>query len=113
MPRDGPEQPEVRSVSIGGGPSLAGQLYLSAPQVRVPSPALVALTPYGSQRLHATAAYFAVRGYAFLALDLQGRGDSAGEFDPATAGEDGARAVAWTSEQEWCNGRVGMWGGSY
>ena len=42
------------------------------------------------------------------------RGDSEGEFSPfVTDMDDGADITSWIAKQPFCNGKVGMWGGSY
>jgi hypothetical protein len=59
--------------------------------------------------------FFAAHGYAFVIVDTRGRGNSAGTFDPYTVqdGLDGHDVVEWISGQQWSDGKVGMWGGSY
>jgi putative CocE/NonD family hydrolase len=60
--------------------------------------------------------FFALRGYASLAIDFRGLGCSEGvnstPFD-AQEGRDGHDAVEWVAVQPWCDGHVGMWGTSY
>jgi predicted acyl esterase len=46
------------------------------------TPVIVTLTPYVSDTYHARGAYFASHGYAFALVDVRGRGNSAGEFEP-------------------------------
>lgn len=76
--------------------------------------AVICLTPYGRDRLHSTAKYFAENGIAFAAVDCRGCGDSSGEFIPhINDGIDGYDCVEWVAKQPWCSARVGMWGGSY
>jgi hypothetical protein len=78
------------------------------------APVIFTLTPYISDSYHARAAYFAARGYAFALVDVRGRGNSAGEFEPfAQEPRDGHDVVEWLSHQPYCNGKVTMWGGSY
>jgi len=58
--------------------------------------------------------YFAQHGYAFVAMDVRGRGDSEGTFIPyRSEGRDGYDAVEWCATQSWSTGRVGTIGGSY
>lgn len=77
-------------------------------------PCLFALTPYTAQGEHQEASYFAAHGYVALAVDSRGRGESEGEFFPyAREAADGHDIVEWLAQQSWCNGKVGMWGGSY
>jgi putative CocE/NonD family hydrolase len=78
------------------------------------APAIVTLTPYIAQRYHEEGMYFASHGFAFLAADVRGRGNSEGEFEPnINEACDGHDVVEWIAAQPWCNGQVAMWGGSY
>src|SRR5512134_4175904 len=43
---------------------------------------ILSITPYGAQRRHAAAAWFASRGYPFFQVDSRGRGASGGDFRP-------------------------------
>lgn len=53
-------------------------------------------------------------GYAFVCQDTRGRYGSEGGFYPFIhEGKDGYDTVEWVAAQPWCNGRVGMMGGSY
>jgi putative CocE/NonD family hydrolase len=81
---------------------------------RKPVPVIFTLTPYISDSYHDRAVYFAQSGYAFALVDVRGRGNSGGEFEPfANEGRDGHDVVEWLAAQRWCNGKVAMWGGSY
>jgi putative CocE/NonD family hydrolase len=78
------------------------------------TPVVFTLTPYVSDSYHARAAYFASHGYVFALVDVRGRGNSAGEFEPfAQEPRDGHDVVEWLAEQPFCDGKVAMWGGSY
>lgn len=78
------------------------------------SPVVFTLTPYISDTYHARGAYFASHGYAFALVDVRGRGNSGGEFEPfANEPRDGHDVVEWLAKQPFCNGKVAMWGGSY
>src|SRR5207237_2558198 len=77
-------------------------------------PAVFTLTPYISDTYHVRGAYFASHGYAFALVDVRGRGNSAGDFEPfANEPRDGHDVVEWLAQQSFCNGKVAMWGGSY
>lgn len=58
------------------------------------------------------------RGYCFVAQDTRGRYLSEGanlpfDADGQADGQwDGYDSAQWISEQPWCNGRIGTWGGS-
>jgi len=58
--------------------------------------------------------YFAAHGYAFVAVDVRGRGDSQGLFVPyRNEGRDGYDSIEWCAAQPWSSGKVGTIGGSY
>jgi putative CocE/NonD family hydrolase len=79
-------------------------------------PALIVRTPYGKQRegIHENLILFAQRGYAVVAQDVRGRFESEGKWDPFRyEAQDGYDTVEWAAKQPWCNGKVGMHGGSY
>ncbi len=78
------------------------------------TPVIFTLTPYISDTYHARAAYFASHGYTFALVDVRGRGNSGGEFEPfANEPRDGHDVVEWLAKQPFCDGKVAMWGGSY
>jgi putative CocE/NonD family hydrolase len=78
------------------------------------TPVVFTLTPYISDTYHARAAYFASHGYVFALVDVRGRGNSAGDFEPfAQEPRDGHDVVEWLAQQSFCDGHVAMWGGSY
>ena len=77
-------------------------------------PVIFELTPYISDNYHGRAYYFAQHGYVFALVDVRGRGNSAGQFDPfQQEPQDGHDVVEWLATQPWSNGKVAMWGGSY
>jgi putative CocE/NonD family hydrolase len=79
-----------------------------------PLPVIFELTPYISDSYHERAYYFAQHGYVFAIVDVRGRGNSAGRFDPfLQEPQDGYDVVEWLAKQPWSNGKVTMWGGSY
>nr|WP_047168052.1 CocE/NonD family hydrolase [Sphingomonas sp. Y57] len=100
-------------IPMRDGITLNATLYLPPEQAR-PAPAIFTLTPYVGQTYHDQALYFALAGYPFLTVDVRGRGNSEGDFDPfINEGRDGHDAVQWLAAQDYCDGRVAMWGGSY
>jgi putative CocE/NonD family hydrolase len=77
-------------------------------------PVIFTMTPYISDSYHDRAMYFARNGYIFALVDVRGRGNSGGQYEPfANDGRDGHDVVEWLARQPWCNGKVAMWGGSY
>lgn len=101
------------SVPLRDGVVLKADLTLPG---ELPAPAVVIRTPYGKTgELPAKrATMLANGGYAALLVDVRGRGDSEGEFDPyRNDGPDGADVIAWAAAQDWCDGGVATYGGSY
>lgn len=79
-----------------------------------PLPAVFTLTPYTADSYLDRALYFARNGYIYALIDVRGRGNSEGAFEPfVNEGRDGHDIVEWLARQPWCNGKVTMWGGSY
>ncbi len=84
-----------------------------------PYPTIFTRDPYWRQAGGAGVAlrwrYFTDRGYAYVNGDCRGRGDSDGEFYPFIREDftDGYDSVEWLATQPWCDGNVGMMGGSY
>jgi len=82
----------------------------------LPAPAVVIRTPYGKAgELPAKrAAMFAKAGYVAVLVDVRGRGDSDGTFEPyRNDGPDGYDVIEWAAAQDWCTGAVGTHGASY
>src|SRR5262249_15462903 len=79
-----------------------------------PAPCVFTLTPYIAQSYSDRGIYFAAHGYPYLTIDVRGRGNSEGEFNPTIQeAHDGYDIVEWLAQQPYCNGKVAMWGGSY
>jgi len=74
-------------------------------------PVILLRTPY---RKNLGGAAAVARGYAFVAQDVRGRYKSEGEHRPFVDDlNDASDTIAWLAKQPWCNGKVGMTGGSY
>jgi uncharacterized protein len=96
---------------------LRDGVYLNAtvytPKCR-PAPCVLTMTPYVSDAFHDRGVYFAKKGLPFVIVDVRGRGNSDGIFCPRIQeAKDGYDVVEWLAHQAYCNGKVGMWGGSY
>ena len=89
--------------------------FPKTPDGSVPkTPVIFTLTPYISDSYHPRASYFASHGYVFALVDVRGRGNSGGDFEPfAQEPHDGHDVVEWLAQQPFCNGKVAMWVGSY
>jgi putative CocE/NonD family hydrolase len=100
-------------IPMRDGVHLSANLFLPADRARVP--AILERTPYG-KGLDITSLYqaFVDRGYAVVAQDVRGRYDSEGVFAPLEQEpSDGDDTLNWMARQPWCDGKIGMIGGSY
>jgi uncharacterized protein len=106
-------------VPMRDGVALATNVWL--PAGPGPFPALLVRTPYGKDDagLYGNPKLpdvFALveAGYAVVAQDVRGTSRSPGTFVPHThEGRDSLDTLTWLAAQPWCDGAVGMWGGSY
>lgn len=101
-------------VPMRDGIKLSADIYLPAEEGQYP--VILQRTPYDNTMplWVDIATYFAGHGYAFVSQDVRGRCDSEGEWVPmVNEAEDGYDTIEWIAQQPWCNGRVGMMGGSY
>jgi putative CocE/NonD family hydrolase len=93
-------------------------LDLIRPELPQPLPVVLARTPYDKvlERSRREDFYvsLAQRGYIVAVQDCRGRFNSDGAFFPYFDEiDDGYDTVEWIGAQEWCDGNVGMTGGSY
>ena len=104
-------------VHMRDGVLLATDIY--RPADAGPLPAIVQRTPYDKEGVALRNFAFEVMravqaGYVCVVQDTRGRYLSEGEFNPFfDEGRDGFDTVAWVARQPWCDGSVGMAGGSY
>jgi uncharacterized protein len=74
-------------------------------------PVILRVTPY--EIMKSEAEEFAKRGYVYVYQYARGRLGSEGFFYPyVQEGEDAFDTLQWIASQPWCNGKVGMSGGS-
>ncbi|MBV8959338.1 MAG: CocE/NonD family hydrolase [Actinobacteria bacterium] len=92
------------------------------PDISAKVPAILARTPYNKGReinglVHFRPVAAAKAGYAFVIQDIRGRFASEGEWDfkdlTSANVDDGFDTVEWVASEPWCDGNVGMAGGSY
>ena len=80
-------------------------------------PVILVTNPYPSIKLMYDVMYMpdlAKCGYAVLLVSVRGTMASEGEWLPfVNEKKDGLAVLDWIGEQSWCNGNVGMFGGSY
>ena len=102
-------------VPMTDGTKLATDVYFPEPNGG-PWPAVLVRSTYG--RVGGPLADILKQGYAVVPQDVRGMGESEGEQYVFNADgwreglTDGVDTVAWVHEQPWCDGNVGMWGGS-
>lgn len=79
-----------------------------------PLPAVLRANCYPSKTDTLRAQYVADSGYAGVFVYNRGKGRSGGSFYPMeNDAADNYEVIDWVSKQPWCNGKVGMYGGSY
>lgn len=104
-------------VTMRDGVRLSVDIYQPVVSGGAKLPAILTMTPYDnlSPSVVARAKWFAQRGYVLVLADVRGRYDSEGLWDPFTDKHktDGYDLVEWIAAQPWCDGKVGMMGGSY
>ena len=95
------------------GVELRGDIF--RPKFNKKFPAILQLGPYGKTGMAGRAKKFAALGYVVVNVDARGRFESEGEWDPFSPNHktDGYDLVEWIAKQEWCSGKVGMYGRSY
>jgi predicted acyl esterase len=77
-------------------------------------PVVFEMTPYGIDAFYAAGKDFAAHGLGFVLIDSRGRGDSQGEFEMFEIDvNDTVDVIDWLARQDWCDGQVAMYGGSY
>jgi putative CocE/NonD family hydrolase len=78
-------------------------------------PVVLQRTPYRKvSELTAGLRAFTDHGYVVVTQDVRGRYDSEGVFQQFIQEKnDGEDTLSWIARQPWCDGRVGMFGGSY
>ena len=105
-------------ITMEDGTRLAARLFLPS---ELPAPVIVDALPYRMDDLTASYASEYERlcdegGFAVCRLDLRGTGSSEGiALDEYNAQEqaDICAVIAWLAEQDWCTGKVGMYGTSW
>ncbi len=99
-------------VPMQDGTKIATDVLL--PPGEGPWPVMVFRTPYGRlASLKRNGLGFVRQDVAWVAQDFRGLFDSEGSFDSFSHEvDDGHDALEWVARQKWCNGRIGMQGGS-
>ena len=85
-----------KAIPMTDGTILYGDVYMPSAPGKYPT--LVTRTPYGVQRdgMHENCVKFAQHGYAILAVDVRGRYESEGKWEPFRyEGKDGYDIIEW------------------
>ena len=99
------------------GTGLMTRVYL--PKEGTKWPVVISRSPYykkGNGDVVNSLAYrYLVRyGIAVVCQECRGKGESEGEWEPFVhERDDGLDLLDWVRKQPWCDGRIGLWGGSY
>ena len=106
------EELDVKVV-MRDGVRLSTNIY--RPDAEGKFPVLLMRSPYGNGSSgNRDAHYFAQRGYVVVTQDTRGISESEGMFDAFQyEGVDGYDTQQWAGTQEWSNGKIGTYGGSY
>ncbi|OGV49624.1 MAG: hypothetical protein A2X49_04670 [Lentisphaerae bacterium GWF2_52_8] len=93
---------------------LACDVYLPPDESRA-YPVIVSFSPYNATGGRNEGGLVWVRrGFAYLSADCRGRFKSGGVFTPwVNEIADAYDLLDWIAAQKWCNGNIGMVGGSY
>jgi putative CocE/NonD family hydrolase len=103
---------ETVMVPMRDGVKLATDIYRDSTTTK--APVVLMRTPYNKAGGKAAAERFAAAGYIAIVQDCRGKFASEGDFVPYNnEGQDGFDAIEWIGKQSWCDGQIGMWGGSY
>lgn len=80
-----------------------------------PFPVMLWRNPYNKDGVtNSEASQFVEKGYAAVSMDTRGRFKSGGVWDPFRYERmDGYETHEWIGKQKWCNGSIGLAGGSY
>jgi putative CocE/NonD family hydrolase len=103
---------ETVNVPMRDGVKLATDVYRD--EAVKQAPVILMRTPYNRTKQKGLGERWAKAGYIFVAQDCRGTRESEGVIAPYNnEGQDGFDTIEWITRQSWCNGRVGMTGGSY
>jgi len=103
---------QTTAVPMRDGVSLATDVYRD--ETAAPAPVVLVRTPYDRTKQRQLAERYTQAGYVSVIQDCRGTHASEGVLAPYNnEGQDGYDTIEWITRQPWCNGRVGMAGGSY
>lgn len=128
MPKNVKKRPEASDsvrqtehcwIAMPDGVRLSARIWW--PEGRGPFPAILEYIPYRKRdmvraRDERNHPYFAAHGYVCLRVDMRGSGDSEGHMPDMYSDDelaDARHVIEWIANQDWCSGRVGMFGTSW
>ncbi|MBI1939200.1 MAG: CocE/NonD family hydrolase [Ignavibacteriales bacterium] len=98
--------------TLSDGVDLIADMYYPDPLKK--HPAIFIRTPYNKKQHSSLGEFLAKHGYVVVIQDVRGTGQSKGSFIPfANEIRNGMEMLGWIEGQDWFNGQIGMWGGSY
>ena len=102
------------SIAMRDGVRLAADLLFPEGK-EGPFPVILYRNPYGKEGASSGEGRDLTElGFAVVSQDTRGRGDSEGVWDAFRyEAEDGSDTLEWIGAQDWCDGRIGLTGGSY
>ncbi len=110
---------ETQWMACRDGILLATKIYLPDDDTEGPFPVLLKRTPYGISSGIQNYWPWICRGYAVVLQACRGsiwwdpENWSEGNWMWVNETRDGADCLEWIADQPWCNGNIGMFGGSY
>jgi len=114
---DPPPPSGILYVEVDDGTEIAVQVfYPDGYDPEKTYPALVEIEGYGGAASPNDSSYVGSAEYVVVAISLRGTGCSAGQFEffSQRQSRDGAWIIDnWIPQQEWSNGKVGIYGHSY
>lgn len=110
---DLPTQNKTVYIPMRDGVKLATELWF--PETGDgPWPVILVRTAYSIKSQRGYGKLFSSHDYVVAIQDVRGQFDSEGDFELwSHERQDGYDAVEWLAARKWCNGKVGMAGGSY
>jgi uncharacterized protein len=80
----------------------------------MPVPVMLMISCYPGTDEWRTVQYYLRKGVAGVLVHARGKANSEGVFEPFEhEATDNYEVIDWISKQSWCNGSIGMYGGSY
>ena len=100
-------------IPMRDGVRLSANVF--GPKDSAKHPTMMQQTPYDKDTPNSMddAWAFVKRGYVYVTVDVRGRYDSQGVFQPFRDGRDGSDVLDWIARQPWSNGKVATHGASY